>query len=321
MQKNEHVSDKKNKKNLLLAQQQQSRQEVQHVDYIKRRIIPNNDPTTQFYKVQAKHIISCVATAQGQRPYQEDRYGLALIDDIQLQPYQLAEILYHAVIQLSKKCESISAGSTLSAFIYHHNYIVTSNVGDSRIILMAKKNNTFVAKRLTWDHKPYEEVEFQRIKNTGGHVLLLDTYRLNGVLAVSRALGDAQVGPGLSNKPDITWSDVSHYREGYIIACTDGITDALDEIDIVTIFKSENRLSEFASMICKEAYRCGSTDNVTVIITPLSHMNNSAIFGFVTDGHGGSEVADYIQANFAIIFYKQIVSQSSTATLRQFTVI
>lgn len=57
------------------------------------------------------------------------------------------------------------------------------NAGDSRAVLCQKGK----AVPLSFDHKPSDPGELQRITNAGGWV---DACRVNGYLALSRAIGD-----------------------------------------------------------------------------------------------------------------------------------
>ncbi len=65
--------------------------------------------------------------------------------------------------------------------------IITANAGDSRVVLSHKK----VAIALTTDHKPNDPAERERIESLGG-VIEKDgnLFRVSGILAMSRALGD-----------------------------------------------------------------------------------------------------------------------------------
>ena len=57
------------------------------------------------------------------------------------------------------------------------------NAGDSRTFLVSNNDVKFS----TVDHKPTDEAEKKRIESAGGRVMI---QRINGSLAVSRALGD-----------------------------------------------------------------------------------------------------------------------------------
>lgn len=62
-------------------------------------------------------------------------------------------------------------------------YYTYQALGDSRGVLSRRTNEIFS----TEDHKPYLEKERDRIVKAGGSVMI---QRVNGSLAVSRALGD-----------------------------------------------------------------------------------------------------------------------------------
>ena len=62
--------------------------------------------------------------------------------------------------------------------------IYCSNSGDSRAILVTRDDRVI---ELSHDHKPENDGETKRIKAAGGFV---EDNRVNGVIAVSRAIGD-----------------------------------------------------------------------------------------------------------------------------------
>ncbi len=66
---------------------------------------------------------------------------------------------------------------------YSFQYIIFSNCGDSRAVLSRGGRPVLV----TQDHKPSNPPERERIQAAGGSVMM---QRVNGSLAVSRALGD-----------------------------------------------------------------------------------------------------------------------------------
>jgi len=64
------------------------------------------------------------------------------------------------------------------------HYIWCSNLGDSRAVLWSKEGETIA---LSEDHKPDDDVEFDRIEAAGHFV---EDSRVDGNLALSRAFGD-----------------------------------------------------------------------------------------------------------------------------------
>lgn len=121
------------------------------------------------------------------------------------------------------------SGCTCVCTIISPTHIICANVGDSRCVI-ASNSRTI---SMTEDHKPSTFEEHERISKAGGFVAM---DRVNGELAMSRALGDFQykVNPNLSVEEQqvICIPDVSiHTRcEGdqlVILAC-DGVWDVME---------------------------------------------------------------------------------------------
>lgn len=84
------------------------------------------------------------------------------------------------------------AGCTSCVCLITPDTIYCSNAGDSRAVL-GLKNGKLI--ELSHDHKPDNEGEMKRIKEGGGFV---EDGRVQGVIAVSRAIGDWEYkNPGL----------------------------------------------------------------------------------------------------------------------------
>ncbi|EFQ96732.1 hypothetical protein MGYG_08657 [Nannizzia gypsea CBS 118893] len=122
--------------------------------------------------------------------------------------------------------ENEISGCTASVAIISRDKIRVANAGDSRSVLGVKGR----AKPLSFDHKPQNEGEKARISAAGGFV---DFGRVNGNLALSRALGDfefkraADLSPEqqiVTANPDVTTHEVTEDDEFLVIAC-DGIWD------------------------------------------------------------------------------------------------
>lgn len=75
------------------------------------------------------------------------------------------------------------SGSTAVACLITPSHVYLINCGDSRAILVSGQKVALG----TYDHKPINPNERERIQNAGGSVMI---QRVNGSLAVSRALGD-----------------------------------------------------------------------------------------------------------------------------------
>lgn len=75
------------------------------------------------------------------------------------------------------------SGSTAVCCLISPTHFYIANCGDSRAVLCRRG----VPALYTLDHKPTVPAEKKRIQDAGGSVMI---HRVNGSLAVSRALGD-----------------------------------------------------------------------------------------------------------------------------------
>jgi len=91
-----------------------------------------------------------------------------------------------------------SGCTAVAALLTHDNKIYVANAGDSRSVLGVKGE----VKPLSFDHKPTNDSERERIRSAGGYV---EFGRVNGNLALSRALGDFEFKKKLF--PDSSGSD------------------------------------------------------------------------------------------------------------------
>lgn len=104
-------------------------------------------------------------------------------------------------------------GALLNLLKFVGDTIYAANLGDSRAVMGCKGK---IAHRLTQDHKPGDPDEIKRIevyltllcllilKDLGGFVKIKKTARVQGMLAVSRALGDKKFIPYVSSDPSVT---------------------------------------------------------------------------------------------------------------------
>lgn len=94
--------------------------------------------------------------------------------------------------------------------------LYTANVGDARIVLCRNGK----ALRLSYDHKGSDENEGKRITNAGGLIL---NNRVNGVLAVTRALGDTYLKDLVTGHPYTTETVIQPDADEFIILACDGV--------------------------------------------------------------------------------------------------
>lgn len=95
--------------------------------------------------------------------------------------------------------------------------LYTANVGDARIVLCRNGK----ALRLSYDHKGSDENEGKRIANAGGLIL---NNRVNGVLAVTRALGDSYLKDLVTGHPYTTETVIQPDIDEFLILACDGVS-------------------------------------------------------------------------------------------------
>ena len=77
--------------------------------------------------------------------------------------------------------------------------IVCANAGNSRAIIVRSDRSGIWLSR---DHKSSKLREVEQIKKLSGHVICKNRWRVEGQLAVSRAIGDAALKPYITSEPD-----------------------------------------------------------------------------------------------------------------------
>lgn len=144
----------------------------------------------------------------------------------------------------------------------HKRILYTANVGDSRIVLNRGHGRY---QRLSYEHKGTDRSEIKRIHRQGGIVL---SGRVNGVLAVSRSLGDVYLKEYVLGAPYTTMTEITPDDRQLIIAC-DGLWDVCDDETAVRMIDGIRDSDRAAKVLCEYALKCGTGDNVTVMVVNL----------------------------------------------------
>ncbi|XP_041007285.1 probable protein phosphatase 2C 75 isoform X1 [Juglans microcarpa x Juglans regia] len=113
-------------------------------------------------------------------------------------------------------------GSTAVVALLSPERIVVANCGDSRAVLC----RAGTAIPLSQDHKPDRSDELARIEAAGGRVIFVNGARVEGILAMSRAIGDKYLKPYVTSEPEITFTKREPEDECLILA-SDGLWDVL----------------------------------------------------------------------------------------------
>ena len=158
----------------------------------------------------------------------------------------------------------IKSGTTAANLYIIGDRFLAANAGDTRIIIGTRKGFSL----LTKDHKPDLPEEKARIESLGGRVLSYGAPRVEGVLAMSRALGDASLKPYISSEPRIVEGYLGRENDYVVLAC-DGVWDVLTPDEVMQIARTVNDSRRAPEEISKKALDNGSTDNITAIVLDL----------------------------------------------------
>ncbi|PAA67363.1 hypothetical protein BOX15_Mlig032573g1, partial [Macrostomum lignano] len=189
-------------------------------------------------------------------------------------------------MQNCKETRDELAGSTALAIILREGRVWCASAGDSRAVMSV----CGLAVELSRDHKPSNETEKARIQAAGGWV---DLNRVNGNLALSRALGDFVFKRNtkksaeeqiVTAKPDVTVNDVTPDVEFIVLAC-DGIWDVLTNQEVVNFVRVRLAQEMDPDVVCEDlmmqclAPDCHNSglgcDNMTVMIIGFLHRKGS----------------------------------------------
>ncbi|KAK6944790.1 PPM-type phosphatase-like domain [Dillenia turbinata] len=178
-----------------------------------------------------------------------------------------------------------TVGSTAVVAVICASHIIVANCGDSRAVLCRGK----IAMPLSVDHKPDREDERSRIEAEGGRVIQWNGFRVCGVLAMSRSLGDRYLKPWVVPDPEVMVIPRAKEDECLILA-SDGLWDVMTNQEAcdmarrrILLWHKKNgtppcaersggfdpAAQDAADYLSKLALQKGSRDNVTVIVADL----------------------------------------------------
>ncbi|GJN94379.1 hypothetical protein Rhopal_007459-T1 [Rhodotorula paludigena] len=156
-----------------------------------------------------------------------------------------------------------SGCTAVSLIVTPERNLICANAGDSRAVMSVGGE----AKPLSFDHKPTNQGETSRIVAAGGFV---EFGRVNGNLALSRALGDfdfkqnANLAPEqqiVTADPDITVHEATADDEFVVIAC-DGIWDVLTSQQVIDYVRLAISQEKSLASICEDLMdRCLAPDS------------------------------------------------------------
>ncbi|KAF8798724.1 protein phosphatase 2C [Phlegmacium glaucopus] len=146
--------------------------------------------------------------------------------------------------------------------------LYSANAGDARGVLCRAGK----AVRLTYDHKGSDKQEAKRITDAGGFVM---SGRVNGVLAVTRSLGDSSMKEFVVGEPYTTETELCEEDEFLILAC-DGLWDVITDQGAVELVRDIEDAQEASQALLRHALENHTTDNVTAIVVRFKHHTPQA---------------------------------------------
>ena len=163
------------------------------------------------------------------------------------------------------KIKATEIGNTATVVFINNKLLYCANVGDSSCAIISKTNEF-----ITIEDKCTNEKEIKRIEKEGGTII---EDRLEGILAVSRGLGDFDLkAKGLTCEPHIT-KKIIDQNMNYCVLASDGVWDALNPDEVARIIYA-NKFDETAKKIVEAAKVKGSEDNISCIVIELNKKLN-----------------------------------------------
>ncbi|KAK9502827.1 hypothetical protein O3M35_011526 [Rhynocoris fuscipes] len=241
-----------------------------------------DDPSASFFGIFDGHGGARVANFAGRHLYKhitkQDCYQNGDIKTA----IELGFLELDSVMKEDKQLRNEMSGTTAVIVLIRENVVYCGNVGDSRAIACVDGN----VLALSNDHKPNQDEESQRIKDAGGFI---EHNRVNGSLALSRALGDYIFKQNANKKPqeqiisafpEVAVHNITDEWEFILLAC-DGIWDVLSNEQAVEFVREHLSDGLEPDIICEKLMsECLSTtnqasgigcDNMTAVLIVFTH--------------------------------------------------
>lgn len=146
----------------------------------------------------------------------------------------------------------VGMGSTLVTVVFLEGSLVVAHVGDSR--LYRKRDG--VLEQLTRDHTVLQE-------QLDDGMISIDDSRA----ASMKGLLTRGIGVSYALTPDLGVHEV--LAGDVFLLCSDGLTDMLEDDEIVALIEDDQRIEDIADRLVAMANLHGGRDNVSVIVARL----------------------------------------------------
>jgi len=216
---------------------------------------------------------------------------LSAQDVVQLMQATFKTIHEHIIRQME-------AGTTAVVALLRRSKLYLAWAGDARAVLESNGAVSYA----TRDHKPNDPTERAAIEKRGGRVMNVNgVWRVDGNLAIARALGDRTIAKHITAIPDVHVIQLDSTNSFLILAC-DGIWDVLSSQEAVDIVRNALKLYKTTAItpikrqlrgekitedgdqqairaaraLIDAAYQKGSGDNLSAMILLFDWQEQSA---------------------------------------------
>jgi len=180
-----------------------------------------------------------------------------IVEEVAKSPKNLPVAILDDAIQFANKLiksksmedESLDGmGTTVVAATYVDDTLYVANVGDSRLYVIGD-----TITQITRDHSLVEEM-----------------VRMGGLdRAAARNHPDKNIitrAIGASNSVNVDFFEVTMKPGDIVLMCSDGLTNMIEDEDILRLVKSETDLKSKADLLVKTANDNGGKDNIAVLL-------------------------------------------------------
>ena len=148
----------------------------------------------------------------------------------------------------SENPDLLGTGSTLVAATIKGNVLYVANIGDSRLYLLREQ-----LEQVTRDHSYVEELVALGKMKRGSH----DYIEKKNI--ITRAVGTGR-------EVDIDLFALKLKSRDYVLMCSDGLSNMVDEFEIEYIIRSEEGMRQKVESLVAAANRNGGRDNISVVL-------------------------------------------------------
>ncbi|KAK3443216.1 hypothetical protein EUGRSUZ_B03277 [Eucalyptus grandis] len=163
--------------------------------------------------------------------------------------------------------QGLSSGACCVTALIQGQEIAISNLGDCRAVLCRGG----VAEALTKDHRADKEDEKQRIEDMGGFVEMhRGSWRVHGILSVSRSIGDAHLKQWVMAEPDTRVLHLTGDME-FLVLASDGLWEEVGNQEAVNIVK-RSCLADKATFSSTDLHKDENDEYGCVNVSPSSKL-------------------------------------------------